>query len=213
MKYGDIVAILFVIMALYYVAMIAMDLYKAKLSKESEKEKEKETEIDISDEVEGFKTIHVSREYPNGRLDAETEVEAENEDSQTETEKVDAPDESQDKPVEGSKPKDKVKISESQLRKVNMIKSRAEERMHQHRQEHQPKETPVQEEIENTSSDKKDDSVEHDIPKKDPAARPGYRPPIMLGGMSVEEIVGNARRRSMGDDSAMAGIIHSCEAA
>lgn len=39
MKFGDIFPLLLLMLILYYAAMIAMDLYKAKLEKETEKEK------------------------------------------------------------------------------------------------------------------------------------------------------------------------------
>lgn len=39
MKFGDIFPLLLVLLILYYAAMIAMDLYKARLEKEAEKEK------------------------------------------------------------------------------------------------------------------------------------------------------------------------------
>lgn len=223
MKYGDIVAILFVIMALYYVALIAMDLYKAKMIKESDKEKEKETDIDISDEVEGFKTIHVSREYPNGRLKAETKEEAksnkeaEGEDNRRENEDIHSSIGIPHEPAEPPKPKEPVKIPESQLQAIRKIRNRSEERINQHRMEHQYKESQRQEPVQNVVTDsqpeKQDVQVEHEVRKNDPATRPGYRPPNMIGGMSIEEVVSVARRRSMGDDKAMAGIIHTCEAA
>lgn len=223
MKYGDIVAILFVIMALYYVALIAMDLYKAKMTRESEKEKEKETEIDISDEVEGFKTIHVSREYPNGRLEAEEKDEAEskeeNEGKDDKKENVDAHSlpGTPSKPIDPTKPKNEAKIPESQLQAIRRIKNRSEERIHHHKMEHQSKESPQQDSSQDVVADSQletqDVLVEHEVRKTDPATRPGFRPPNMLGGMSVEEVVRKARRRSMGDDKAMAGIIHTCEAA
>lgn len=217
MKYGDIVAILFVIMALYYVALIAMDLYKAKMTKESEKEKEKETEIDISDEVEGFKTIHVSREYPNGRLEANTKEEAEGEDNRRENEDIHSSFGIPHEPAEPTKPKEPVRIPESQLQAIRSIRNRSEERIHQHKVEHQSKASyvkdPVQNVVTDSQSEKQDVQVEHEVRKTDPATRPGYRPPNMIGGMSIEEVVSVARRRSMGDDKAMAGIIHTCEAA
>ena len=48
MKFGDIFPLLLVLLILYYAAMIAMDLYKARLEKEAEKEKNTEEEINIS---------------------------------------------------------------------------------------------------------------------------------------------------------------------
>ena len=64
MKFGDIFPLLLVLLILYYAAMIAMDLYKARLEKEAEKEKNTEEEIDISDEAATFQPIRIRRDDP-----------------------------------------------------------------------------------------------------------------------------------------------------
>lgn len=62
MKFGDIFAVLVVLLVLYYVAMIAMDVYKEKLKKISEKENDPDVDIDISDEAQSFTPIQVRRD-------------------------------------------------------------------------------------------------------------------------------------------------------
>lgn len=59
--YGQIILFLFVILIIYYVAMIYMDLRKAKAVKATELEKNSEEEIDISDEAQTFKPVFKGR--------------------------------------------------------------------------------------------------------------------------------------------------------
>lgn len=60
--YSQIFTFLFIILIAYYVAMIALDLYKDKKMKEMETENASENDIDISDEAKNFKTIFISRD-------------------------------------------------------------------------------------------------------------------------------------------------------
>lgn len=64
MQYGEIVSILLVCLVLYYAAMIALDIYKARMAKSAEQESRSEEEIDISDEARTFKPMLVSRDEP-----------------------------------------------------------------------------------------------------------------------------------------------------
>ena len=47
MQYGQIVFLLFIIMALYYAAMIFMDIQRAKAAQNAEQDSQKEEDIDI----------------------------------------------------------------------------------------------------------------------------------------------------------------------
>lgn len=185
MKYGDIVLILFFVLLLYYAGMVAMDMYKMKMTKESEKEKEKETEIDISDEVENFKTIHVSRETADRRpLTKPDESKTSKEKEETITNKP-----------EGEKQKEapRSKTADS-------------------KQSTEPAQAEAAEDFPDTDSEAHE-HIKEEVSKKDPQRNPHYKMPTMLGGITVDEIVNDAKRRCNGDESALGGIIHICEAA
>lgn len=185
MKYGDIVAILFVLFALYYAGMIAMDLYKMKMTKESEKEKEKETEIDISDEVENFKTIHVSRETSESRPLAK-------------------PDESKT-----TKEKEKTVVNKPEGEKQ---KETPKSKVADSKQSSEPAQAETVDDFPDTVPEEPE-HINEPVSKKDPQRIPNYRMPIMLGALTVDDIISDVKRRCNGDESALSGIIHSCEAA
>lgn len=60
--YGQIISILFLLLVLYYVAMILLDIQKDRALKAAELEKNNEEEIDISDEASSFKPVVITRE-------------------------------------------------------------------------------------------------------------------------------------------------------
>ena len=62
MQYGQIVFILFVAMACYYVFLIFTDIRTAQAAQNAEKENHTEEEIDISDEAKSFRPTRVSRD-------------------------------------------------------------------------------------------------------------------------------------------------------
>jgi hypothetical protein len=62
MQYGQIVFILFVVMACYYAFLIIMDIRKAQAAQNAEQENHTEEEIDISDEARSFRPTRVSRD-------------------------------------------------------------------------------------------------------------------------------------------------------
>lgn len=183
MRYADVVIIMLVLFIIYYILMIASDLYRAKLATLQDKETTKETEIDISDEVENFNTIHISREYPAGRPITNVEPSIS--------------EETADKPQE---------IPESQRKAINAAKREAQERIKHYKAKK-----------ENRSEDADPSSRQPDmvqlVVRNAPSTRPDYRMPLMMGGMTVEEIVDSAKRRAQGDNNDLSGIIHRCEAA
>ena len=67
MQYGQIVFILFVAMACYYVFLIFTDIRTAQAAQNAEKENHTEEEIDISDEAKSFRPTRVSRDEEEGR--------------------------------------------------------------------------------------------------------------------------------------------------
>lgn len=62
MQYGQIVFILFVVMACYYAFLIFTDIRKAQAAQNTEQENHAEEEIDISDEARNFHPTKVSRD-------------------------------------------------------------------------------------------------------------------------------------------------------
>ena len=67
MQYGQIVFLLFIIMALYYAAMIFMDIQRAKAAQNAEQDSQKEEDIDISEEAQSFRPIRINRDEPESK--------------------------------------------------------------------------------------------------------------------------------------------------
>ena len=72
MQYGQIVFLLFIALLLYYVALIVLDIQRAKAMQVAELDKQSEEDIDISDEALTFKPVKVSRDEPDKRQEAAT---------------------------------------------------------------------------------------------------------------------------------------------
>lgn len=64
MQYGQIVFLLFVALLVYYVALIVMDIQRAKAAQAAEQDSHTEEDIDISDEAQTFKPFKISRDEP-----------------------------------------------------------------------------------------------------------------------------------------------------
>lgn len=62
MTYGQIIIILFILLALYYAGLITMDIIAAKRMKASEEAKNEEAEIDISGLAGGFEAVEIKRD-------------------------------------------------------------------------------------------------------------------------------------------------------
>ncbi len=77
MQYGQIVFLLFIALVLYYAALIALDIQKAKALQAAERDKQSEEDIDISDEAMAFKPVKVGRDEPDKRREAATSNETE----------------------------------------------------------------------------------------------------------------------------------------
>ena len=67
MQYEQIVFLLFIIMALYYAAMIFMDIQRAKAAQNAEQDSHKEEDIDISEEARSFRPIRINRDEPESK--------------------------------------------------------------------------------------------------------------------------------------------------
>jgi len=73
MQYGQIVFLLFIIMALYYAAMIFMDIQRAKAAQNAEQDSQKEEDIDISEEARSFRPIRINRDEPESKEENQEE--------------------------------------------------------------------------------------------------------------------------------------------
>lgn len=60
----QIIAVLFVLLILYYAVMIFLDIQKEKAAKAAEQERNHEEDIDISDEARTFKSVMITRDEP-----------------------------------------------------------------------------------------------------------------------------------------------------
>ncbi|MCQ5370986.1 hypothetical protein NE540_12100 [Phocaeicola vulgatus] len=67
MQYGQIVFLLFIIMAFYYATMIFMDIQRAKAAQNAEQDSQKEEDIDISEEARSFRPIRINRDEPESK--------------------------------------------------------------------------------------------------------------------------------------------------
>lgn len=218
MKFGDIFAVLVVLLVLYYVAMIALDIYKENLKKQSEKEKEPEVDIDISDEAGTFTPIQVRRDDIKPVTQPKTQSEN--------TDKTDS------KAKESES--DKVKPDETKVTSENIDKPASPE----------PKDKPSDSEKPNDAYDPKsweipqsvidehrgksaDDSPESGGQKSAPAGKPDeklddgpilnvrktYREPCMSNGMPVENLVQFTNEVSNDGTADLQNIVMKCDAA
>lgn len=89
MQYGQIVFLLFIIMALYYAAMIFMDIQRAKAAQNAEQDSHKEEDIDISEEARSFRPIRINRDEPDSKEGNPQQDNAENPDSNNESNNTD----------------------------------------------------------------------------------------------------------------------------
>lgn len=81
MQYGQIVFLLFVALLIYYVALIVLDIQKAKAAQAAEQDNHNEEEIDISDEAQSFRPKRVSRDEPRQQETSENGKTPEDEES------------------------------------------------------------------------------------------------------------------------------------
>lgn len=85
MQYGQIVFLLFIALLFYYVALIVLDILKAKAAQAVELESQSEEDIDISDEAKTFKPFRISRDEPKQKENEPEEQE--NSDSETKSDR------------------------------------------------------------------------------------------------------------------------------
>lgn len=218
MKFGDIFAVLVVLLVLYYVAMIALDIYKENLKKQSEKEKEPEVDIDISDEAGTFTPIQVSRDDIKPVTQPKTQPEN--------TDKTDS------KAKESES--DKVKPDETKGTSENIDKPASPEQKDKPSDSEKPNHAydPKSWEIPQSVIDEhrgklSDDSPESGGQKSAPAekadeepedgpilnVRKTYREPCMSNGMPVENLVQFTNEVSNDGTADLQNIVMKCDAA
>lgn len=218
MKFGDIFAVLVVLLVLYYVAMIALDIYKENLKKQSEKEKEPEVDIDISDEAGTFTPIQVSRDDIKPVTQPKTQPEN--------TDKTDS------KAKESES--DKVKPDETKVTSENIDKPASPEQKDKPSDSEKPNDAydPKSWEIPQSVIDEHrgksaDDSPESGGQKSVPAektdetsddgpilnVRRTYREPCMSNGMPVENLVQFTNEVSNDGTADLQNIVMKCDAA
>ena len=76
-------------MALYYAAMIFMDIQRAKAAQNAEQDSQKEEDIDISEEARSFRPIRINRDEPDSKEGNPQQDNAENPDSNNESNNTD----------------------------------------------------------------------------------------------------------------------------
>lgn len=216
MKFGDIFPLLLVLLILYYAAMIAMDLYKARLEKEAEKEKNTEEDIDISDEAAAFQPIRIRRdepkkltppasdetksgENPNGlkpKPDETSESKPKDDENSSEKPKNTESEEVKDKPVET--PKSKVDPFDPEAYKI------PDEVLAEHRKE-RPESTET----------KAPQSKSQSAPES-PAPTPrkkALRGPVMTNGIPADDLVAMVEDQTNGVPSDLQNFAYKCESA
>lgn len=213
MKFGDIFAVLVVLLVLYYVAMIALDIYKENLKKQSEKEKEPEVDIDISDEAGTFTPIQVSRDDIKPVTQPKTQPEN--------TDKTDS------KAKESES--DKVKPDETKVTSENIDKPASPEQKDKPSDSEKPNDAydPKSWEIPQSVIDEHRGKSADDSPESVPAektdetsddgpilnVRRTYREPCMSNGMPVENLVQFTNEVSNDGTADLQNIVMKCDAA
>ncbi len=213
MKFGDIFAVLVVLLVLYYVAMIALDIYKENLKKQSEKEKEPEVDIDISDEAGTFTPIQVRRDDIKPVTQPKTQSEN--------TDKTDS------KAKESES--DKVKPDETKVTSENIDKPASPEQKDKPSDSEKPNDAydPKSWEIPQSVIDEHRGKSADDSPESVPAektdetsddgpilnVRKTYREPCMSNGMPVENLVQFTNEVSNDGTADLQNIVMKCDAA
>lgn len=213
MKFGDIFAVLVVLLVLYYVAMIALDIYKENLKKQSEKEKEPEVDIDISDEAGTFTPIQVRRDDIKPVTQPKTQPEN--------TDKTDS------KAKESES--DKVKPDETKVTSENIDKPASPEQKDKPSDSEKPNDAydPKSWEIPQSVIDEHRGMSADDSPESVPAektdetsddgpilnVRKTYREPCMSNGMPVENLVQFTNEVSNDGTADLQNIVMKCDAA
>ncbi len=217
MKFGDIFAVLVVLLVLYYVAMIAMDIYKEKLKKLSEKEKDSEVDIDISDEAGTFTPIQVSRD------DIKPVI-------QNRQESVQQPKEASDKQEESRNSSEQKETVKPDSPVGNEKSAEADKFDEPKKSDHgyDPKSWEIPQSVIDEHRGKTDDDEYSSAGEKETESgetengtesepllnvRITYREPCMTNGMPVEDLIRLSNKISNDGTADLQDIVMKCEAA
>lgn len=190
MQYGQIVLLIAICLAIYYIVMIAMDIQKATAAKALEAEDNKEEDIDISDEAKRFNSIKVTREE-KPKPKPKTKEKQSDEQSAKKQDKPDGTDsKSQEDKADNGKPQE----------------SKTEEG--------KPQETKPQET--NANADKPNRAQVEEPAQQGHLHGPNYRRPAMTNGLTVEKLVEGVEKapeNKDSKDSPLVNIMYICEVA
>lgn len=216
MKFGDIFPLLLVLLILYYAAMIAMDLYKAKLEKEAEKEKNTEEDIDISDEAANFQPIRITRDDPKKTKSAAPDTTAENAESGNAESEVDNSKENKPK-SEHQAPASEGKPDETAAKTPDAPASDAKEETVK-TNPYDPSNWEIPNEILQERHHKEhetDDEVSRQKAATSESvvniAPPTLHEPIMDGGLLIEDIYELANNVAEQENADLQNIVMKCE--
>ena len=189
--YSQIITFLFVLLLLYYVGMIALDIYKANNEKEPDDGKPKEDDIDISDEANAFQPIVISREgiiRPKAEKSATTEEPANSQETETP---------SQESESESTSGDESEKFEENAF-----------------------EETPDSEEpsmastpVDPYKAGEIPEEIFEEVIRERHAKIPGYREPVMTDPYTVDELLIELDKLADNKESALNNIICLCEEA
>lgn len=223
MKFGDIFPLLLVLLILYYAAMIAMDLYKAKLEKEAEKEKNTEEDIDISDEAASFQPIQIRRDEPKITVPSSNDDKKSDDGNSDESKSAGKEDTATDNESKTSKSteahathdEDKSEAPHNKPEQASIDKPKSDpfdpeayripdEVLAEHRKEH----PETSESKESFSKPTTAPEPQSSVPKKK-----ALRAPVMSGGFTAEELVSKVVDLSSGVTTDLQNFMYKCESA
>lgn len=182
--YMQVLGVLVVLLLLYYAAMIALDIQKAKAAKAAELENSSEVDIDISDEAETFKPVMISRDEPIKAV-TDTSIDSENRNETA--------------PNLDSLSENREEIAETFDVAVEEAPSDA------YSEEIHSEETFANEIPQRSQQSDPESSIE------EPFRRPGYREPVMTDGVPVEVLLDTVNRLAETGESDLGNLIYRCE--
>lgn len=195
--YGQIISFLFVILIIYYVALIFLDLQKAKAAKAAELEKISEEEIDISDEANTFKPVLITRDDPNKAAIQET---TENpKDSSEDKKKV--PEKTKANEITAADKEPEASVDSTTQNKTT-----------------QPPQKPISEDKESTekpepSKENEEKEAQQPLSPDKPFRREGYREAAMTGALDVETLLAQVDQLAETGTCPLGQVIHECQSA
>lgn len=201
--YGKIISFLFVLLVLYYVAMIFLDLQKLKAAKVAEKEKNVEEDIDISDEASTFKPVLITRDLPQNEPEP---IKTESNDNENQTGGKNANSESTEKKNEPETP-----VPEEKQAADNKIPGVQEPPASGDNHNPSPNNPANIPSAENSDMTARQENGTQPKPEDKPYHRPGYRLSTMTDGVEAEHIIRYVDELAETGTGPLGGVIYSCQ--